>query len=48
LLEAFQKCQMARLRAGRVRAYPFQETDEADSLALLRTRRERPAHCAAE
>src|SRR6516164_496965 len=44
LLEPFQKCQMARLRAGRVCAYPFQETDEANSLALLRTRRERPCH----
>jgi hypothetical protein len=42
LLEPFQKCQMARLRAGRVCAYPFQETDEANSLALLTTRREWP------
>jgi len=49
LLEPFQKCQMARLRAGRVCAYPFQETDEANSLALLRTRRERPCRrCATD
>src|SRR5262245_29816566 len=48
LLEPFQKCQMARLRAGRVCAYPFQETDEANSLALLRTRGERPCRCAAK
>ena len=48
MLELFQKCQMARLRAGRVYAYPFQETDEANSLALLRTRRERPCRCAAK
>src|SRR6516225_122349 len=48
LLEPFQKCQMARLRAGRVCAYPFQETDEANSLALLRTRGERPRRCAAK
>src|SRR6516165_2601233 len=48
LLEPFQKCQMARLRAGRVCAYPFQETDKANSLALLRTRSERPRRCAAK
>src|SRR5262249_22459439 len=48
LLEPFQKCQMARLRADRVCAYPFQETDEANSLALLRTHRERPCRCAAK
>src|SRR5215469_2230416 len=48
LLEPFQQCQMARLHAGRVCAYPFQETDEANSLALLRTHRERPCRCAAK
>src|SRR6516165_4255320 len=48
LLEPFQKCQMPRLRTGRVCAYPFQETDEANSLRLLRTCRERPCRCAAK
>src|SRR5215468_439194 len=48
LLDPFQKCQMARLRADRVCAYPFQETDQANSLAWLRTRRERPCRCAAK
>src|SRR5262249_23863821 len=48
LLEPFQKCEMACLRAGRVCAYPFQKADEANTLAWLRTRSERPCRCAAK
>jgi hypothetical protein len=34
---------MADLSAGRVCAYPFQKADEANSLALLPARGERPS-----
>jgi hypothetical protein len=34
---------MANLSAGRVCAYPFQKADEANSLALLPARGERPS-----
>jgi len=48
LPETFQKFRMANLSAGRVCAYPCQQADEANSLALLRARDERPRGCAAE
>ena len=44
LPESFQKCRMARLSTRRVCAYPFQKTNDANLLALLRARDERPCN----